>query len=107
MSAGEPAENAAKFVDWLEHLEGSELAGVRYAVFGCGNRDWVQTFQRIPKLCDKLLGERGGNRLLERGVGDASAPDFFESFDAFEEKLWEAVSKARLLHPSQSFFCWL
>ncbi|KZP32063.1 cytochrome P450 [Athelia psychrophila] len=90
---GEPADNAAKFVDWLQHLEGTELAGVRYAVFGCGNRDWVQTFQRVPKLCDTLLSERGGSRLLERGVGDASAPDFFESFDAFEEKLWAALSK--------------
>ncbi|KAF7976157.1 hypothetical protein HWV62_7475 [Athelia sp. TMB] len=90
---GEPADNATKFVDWLQHLEGTELAGVRYSVFGCGNRDWVQTYQRIPTLCDNLLAERGGHRLLERGAGDASAANFFESFDEFEEKLWAALSK--------------
>ncbi|KAF7980075.1 hypothetical protein HWV62_39868 [Athelia sp. TMB] len=90
---GEPADNATKFVDWLQHLEGTELAGVRYSVFGCGNRDWVQTYQRIPTLCDTLLAERGGHRLLERGAGDASAANFFESFDEFEEKLWAALSK--------------
>ena len=35
---GEPADNAAKFVEWLKSLEGDKLKGVKYAVFGCGNR---------------------------------------------------------------------
>ncbi|KAF7973316.1 hypothetical protein HWV62_15559 [Athelia sp. TMB] len=90
---GEPADNAAKFVDWLAHLEGAELAGVRYGVFGCGNHDWVNTYQRIPKLCDDLLEKHGGHRLLLRGVGDAGDSNFFQSFDEFEAKLWDALSK--------------
>lgn len=90
---GEPADNAAKFVDWLSHVEGSELSGVRFAVFGCGNHDWVQTYQRIPKLCDELLEQHGGKRLVTRGEGDAAASDFFEVFDDFEAKLWDAVGK--------------
>lgn len=90
---GEPADNAAKFVDWLSHVEGEELSGVRFAVFGCGNHDWVQTYQRIPKLCDELLEQHGGKRLVARGEGDAAASDFFEVFDDFEAKLWEAFGK--------------
>jgi cytochrome P450/NADPH-cytochrome P450 reductase len=83
-------------VDWLENIKGSELAGVRYCVFGLGNRDWVRTYQRIPILCDSLLGQHGGKRLLDRGEGDAGASNFFEAFEEFESKLWAALSKVIL-----------
>ncbi|KAJ6453817.1 fatty acid hydroxylase [Mycena sanguinolenta] len=51
---GEPADNAARFVDWLRYLRGNVFQNVRFAVFGCGNSDWTATFQRIPALCDEL-----------------------------------------------------
>ena len=35
---GEPADNAAHFVQWLRNLKGTEIDGVQYAVFGCGHR---------------------------------------------------------------------
>lgn len=92
---GEPADNAAKFVDWLSNIEGNELAGVRFAVFGCGNHDWVQTYQRIPKLCDELLEKNGAQRLLARGEGDAGASEFFQVFDEYEIGLWKALSSVR------------
>lgn len=82
-------------MDWLAHLSGTELAGVRYGVFGCGNHDWVNTYQRIPTLCDNLLEKNGGQRLLPRGAGDAASSNFFQTFDEFEDKLWEALSKVR------------
>lgn len=91
---GEPADNAAHFVDWLTNLPGpGALAGVRFAVFGCGNRDWVNTYQRIPALVDATLEARGAQRLVERGAGDASGGDFFEVFDEWEAGLWETLSK--------------
>ncbi|OBZ71165.1 hypothetical protein A0H81_08482 [Grifola frondosa] len=90
---GQPADNAAHFVEWLSNLDGSELSGVKYAVFGCGNRDWVQTYQRIPTLCDDLLAQRGGTRLLARGEGDAAVGEFFEAFDNWEDSLWEHLRK--------------
>ena len=34
---GEPADNAAHFVEWLESLEGDALQDVDYAVFGVGH----------------------------------------------------------------------
>ena len=77
----------------MQTLKGSALADVKYAVFGCGNRDWVRTFQRVPRVVDELLGARGGTRLLERGVGDAQAADFFEAFDEWEGRLWETLAK--------------
>jgi cytochrome P450/NADPH-cytochrome P450 reductase len=92
-TTGQPTDNAGHFVNWLESLEGNELAGVRFGVFGCGNREWVQTYQRIPELCDKLLEQRGGNRLLHRGVGDASEENFFQVFEEFESNLWKVLCK--------------
>lgn len=66
---------------------------MRYGVFGCGNHDWVQTYQRIPNLCDEIFEQRGGKRLFARGEGDAGSSDFFEVFDAFEASLWTALTK--------------
>ncbi|KAK0486339.1 fatty acid hydroxylase [Armillaria novae-zelandiae] len=79
----EPADNATRFVDWLSNLQGDELRGVSFTVFGCGNSDWVQTYQKIPKLYD----------LLERGEGDASLGSFFQVFDEYQGKLWKTLSK--------------
>ncbi|KAK0194657.1 fatty acid hydroxylase [Armillaria mellea] len=70
---GEPADNATRFVDWLSNLKGDELRGVSFTVFGCGNSDWVQTYQKIPKLCDELI---------EKYV-----------FDEYQGKLWKTLSK--------------
>ncbi|PBK73968.1 cytochrome P450 [Armillaria solidipes] len=90
---GEPADNATRFVDWLSNLQGDELRGVSFTVFGCGNSDWVQTYQKIPKLCDELIEKHGGRRLLERGEGDASLGNFFQVFDEYQGKLWKTLSK--------------
>lgn len=36
---GQPPDNAAHFVNWLSNLEDQKkLGGVKYAVYGCGNR---------------------------------------------------------------------
>ena len=95
---GQPADNAAHFVECLENVHDSAaFTGIKYTVFGCGNRDWVRTFQRVPRLVDELLAARGGARLLARGVGDAQAADFFEAFDEWEAGLWEALAKVRFV----------
>lgn len=37
---GQPPDNAAHFVEWLQALkDDSKLDGVKYAVYGCGNRE--------------------------------------------------------------------
>ncbi|KAL0562835.1 hypothetical protein V5O48_019243, partial [Marasmius crinis-equi] len=90
---GQPADNASRFVDWLSSLQGDELKGVKYAVFGSGNSDWVTTYHRVPRLCDEVLEKRGGTRLVERGEGDSGKAEFFELFDEFVEGLWGRLTK--------------
>ena len=90
---GQPADNAKHFVEWLENTLGAEaFAGVTFGVFGCGNRDWVQTYQRIPALIDRVLAERGAKRLIERGEGDAASADFFSAFDEWEKSTWKRLT---------------
>ena len=92
---GEPADNAAQFVSWLQNLSSGDnlLKGVKYAVFGCGNREWARTYQRIPTLIDDLLEKNGAEKLLERGEADASSIEFFQAFEDYEPKLWQALEK--------------
>ncbi|KAG8730332.1 hypothetical protein FRC11_006965, partial [Ceratobasidium sp. 423] len=91
---GEPADNAGHFVEVLVNSTGAkDLEGVSFAVFGAGNHDWVHTYQRIPRLIDETLEKKGAKRLLERGEGDAGGDRFTESFDEWEAKLWETLSK--------------
>ncbi|KAH6884403.1 cytochrome P450 [Thelonectria olida] len=92
---GQPPDNASHFVAWLEDAEPDEnpLKDVQYAVFGCGHKDWVQTFHRVPKLVDTTLEELGATRLAELGLADASTSDVFTDFEAWEDnKLWPALT---------------
>jgi cytochrome P450/NADPH-cytochrome P450 reductase len=66
---------------------------VRYTVFGCGNRDWVSTFQAIPRLIDERLAALGAERLYGRGEGDARE-DFDGQFQAWHEPLGATLAKA-------------
>ena len=89
---GQPADNAKHFVEWLENIGAPHaFDGAKFGVFGCGNRDWVQTYQRIPTLIDRLLADHGALRLVERGEGDAASAEFFETFDEWEKSVWETL----------------
>jgi len=92
---GTPPDNAGRFCDWLRdgRLASGALAGVRYAVFGCGNRDWASTFQAVPRLIDARLEAYGAKRVYPRGEGDAR-DDFDGQFQAWQEPLWGAVASA-------------
>ena len=91
--SGEPADNAGHFVKWLSNLQGEPLSNIRYAVFGCGNHDWVQTYQRIPKLVDELISKRGGQTLVPRGEGDAGGSEMFGDFDNWEDLLFKKLTE--------------
>ncbi|KAL5359775.1 cytochrome P450 [Aspergillus floccosus] len=73
-------------------LEGDELDGVNYAVFGCGHHDWQATFHSIPKAIDRLVHERAGTRICDIGTADAANSDMFTDFDSWGESVfWPAV----------------
>lgn len=92
---GQPPDNAGHFVAWIEGQEKAKAAlkDVSYAVFGCGHKDWVQTFHRIPKLVDTTLEQLGATRLAEIGLTDASAGAVFTDFESWEDDvLWPALT---------------
>ena len=90
---GQPPDNARQFSAWLETLAAGSLTGVRYAVFGCGNRQWARTYQAVPKRFDAALEGAGATRIKARGETD-SGGDFFGQFDEWYAELWGDLGKA-------------
>jgi len=91
---GQPTDNAVRFVTWLESTKDNQaFSGVKYAVYGCGHRDWKATFHRVPKLIDEKLGQLGGSRIASIGTTDVSQGTIFDDFDSWVEKeLWPALA---------------
>jgi cytochrome P450 / NADPH-cytochrome P450 reductase len=84
---GAAPDNAAQFIKWLSgDLAKNALAGVRYAVFGCGNSDWAATYQSIPRLIDQQLAAHGARGVYPRGEGDAR-DDLDGQFEGWFAKL--------------------
>ncbi|MBK9656842.1 MAG: flavodoxin domain-containing protein [Rhodanobacteraceae bacterium] len=77
---GQPPDNARQFAAWLDSQGADALKGVRYAVFGCGNRQWARTYRAVPKRFDAALEAAGATRIKDRGETD-SGGDFFGAFD--------------------------
>ncbi|NHN34444.1 bifunctional cytochrome P450/NADPH--P450 reductase [Paenibacillus agricola] len=90
---GRPPSNAREFVQWLGNVEPGELNGVRYAVFGCGDLNWKNTYQEIPRFIDDQLAAKGATRLTTRGEGDASG-DFEKEVEDWRGGLWPNVMEA-------------
>lgn len=93
---GQPPDNAGHFVTWIEGIKGTEspFKDVSYVVFGCGNRDWVQTFHRIPKLIDSTLEKAGAARLATMGLTDVSSGEVFAEFETWEDEiLWPSLEE--------------
>ena len=90
---GQPPDNARKFLAWTVGLQPGSLAGVRYTVFGNGNRDWAQTYQEVPKAIDARLEAAGAARIYARGEANARG-DFFGDFDEWYSGFWPAVDAA-------------
>ena len=70
---GDPPENFAPFfLELLHAAEMGSLHGMQHAVFGQGSTVYQETFQNIPRLTDKLLGEAGSRRFVMRHETDAA-----------------------------------
>lgn len=88
---GAPPDNAAEFYKWVRETDES-LQGVRYSVFGCGNREWANTYQAVPRGLDTALEARGATRLLTRGEGDAQG-DLDGDFRRWKAELWKRLAE--------------
>jgi cytochrome P450/NADPH-cytochrome P450 reductase len=84
---GQPPDNARQFVAMLDVAKPGSLTGTRFAVFGCGNRQWARTYQAIPIKVDATLELAGAARVKVRGEADASS-DFFGAFENWYSTLW-------------------
>jgi cytochrome P450/NADPH-cytochrome P450 reductase len=91
---GTPTDNAAKFVAWVsdDKLPRDAFAGVHFTVFGCGDHDWAETFQRIPRLIDEKLASHGAERIHPRGEGDQS-DDIDTQFRGWYGGLFESLAR--------------
>jgi cytochrome P450/NADPH-cytochrome P450 reductase len=90
---GEPPDNARRFCAWLAERPAGSLPAVKYAVFGCGNRDWGATYQRVPTSIDQQLAAAGAQALFPRGEADARG-DFFGDFDQWYAPFWDSLAAA-------------
>ncbi|MEM1397085.1 MAG: cytochrome P450, partial [Pseudomonadota bacterium] len=88
---GTPPDNAVAFNDWLSSLGPDALQGVKYTVFGCGNRDWAATYQAVPRMLDERMAAAGASRLTERGEADARE-DQEEQFIQWADGIWPVLA---------------
>ncbi|KAJ4349418.1 uncharacterized protein N0V89_008033 [Didymosphaeria variabile] len=91
---GQPPENASKFIKWLQALTESPFEGIYHAVYGCGNRDWAATFQRIPALVDDAFIRYGSTPIVNRAASDVADGNVANEFDHWADGvLWPALKK--------------
>ena len=75
-------------------LKGKRAEGLRYALLGCGNTQWRETYQAFPKLVDAAIAEAGASAIVPRGEADADR-DFDAALDAWVKSLWAALGDTR------------
>jgi MioC protein len=72
------------------------LAGVRYGVFGLGDRTYAETFNFGGKRFDELLSGLGAERIGERYMHDASSGTLPEEVAIEWAEAWVAQVRERL-----------
>ncbi|CAB3402599.1 unnamed protein product [Caenorhabditis bovis] len=100
---GDPTDNAIGLVEYL-NSDSCDLSGVRYAVFGLGNKTY-EHFNAVGKQMDKQLEKLGATRIFQMGLGDDDAnleEDFMRWREAFlpkvaEEFGWELNAEAETM----------
>ncbi|ORY80873.1 cytochrome P450 [Protomyces lactucae-debilis] len=88
---GKPADNARQFAAYLDSKP--DLKGVQYAIFGAGHHDWVQTYQKVPRMFDEQLTALGGKAIVPRAEGDV-AGDFIGDFESWKADIAVQLQKA-------------
>ena len=90
---GDPPSNYTTFLTALYAAEGQPLAGCQHCVLGFGSTDY-ETFQNCPRLTDKLLGECGSTRALQRvEVDENDTVGGDKSLDQWAKDVVAAFSK--------------
>lgn len=85
---GDPTDNAQDLHEWLQNGS-ADLTGVKYAVFGLGNKTY-EHFNKMGKYADTRLAEMGATRICELGMGDDDE-NIEDDFITWKEQFWNAV----------------
>lgn len=104
---GDPTDNAVTLVEYLNAGD-CDLSGIRFAVFGLGNKTY-EHFNEIGKQMDQQLEKLGAKRIFHLGLGDDDAnleEDFMIWREAFlpkvaEEFGWELNTEAETMRQYQ------
>lgn len=94
---GEPTDNAVTLLANLREEEFSfsngahELPGLKYVVFGLGNRTY-EHYNVIGRQVDEALTKAGGVRIGERGEGDDDK-SMEEDYLAWKDGMWDEFSR--------------
>lgn len=87
---GEPTDNAVRFMEWLsEENSSDDLSGLKYTVFGLGNRQY-EHFNMAAKKTDTFLTKRGAHIVYPMGMGDDDR-DIEADFEEWKENLWPVL----------------
>ena len=89
-----PPESARYFCQWARESSQDERFGMlflkdtKYAVFGCGNREYGdERFNAAARALDADVARLGGERLLRRADGDESSGRMEEQFHDWADRL--------------------
>ena len=72
-----------------------DLSGVRYGVFGLGDRTYAETFNFGGKRFDEILQALGAERIGERYAHDASSGQLPEEIALDWVQAWAAMARER------------
>jgi cytochrome P450/NADPH-cytochrome P450 reductase len=89
---GRAPDNAGRLEAAIEagRLTGARRPALRYAVLGCGNTQWRDTYQAFPKLVEATIAATGAQAIVPRGEADADR-DLDSALDAWLKQLWAAL----------------
>jgi sulfite reductase (NADPH) hemoprotein beta-component len=95
---GEFPQNGRAFWEAIKDNTELDLASVNFSVFALGDSHyWPRKEDKVyynkpGKDLDKVLGNLGGKRLAEVGLGDDQDPDGYQtSYQNWEPQIWQAL----------------
>jgi len=95
-------ESCAWFATWAREMAYDERAGwmylkrVKFAVFGCGNKEYGDNFNRAGRELDAQLARMGGERLIRRCDGDESSGRMDAQFEEWSGKLARRINALKM-----------
>lgn len=92
---GDVPDNAKALYEALG-AQKPDLAGVRYGVFGLGDRTYAETFNFGGKRFDEVLSSLGAERIGERYMNDASSGTLPEEIALAWAQAWVEKVRERL-----------